>query len=271
MIREPAVAGMFYYFDKANLEKQLSKLFSNVQIKEECFGVVSPHAGYIYSGKTAAFAIGSLKRINKFVILGPNHSLIGPELSIMGKGFWRTPLGECKIDSEIAKYLLEKCEFLKEDSSAHIEEHSIEVQLPFLQYKFKNFSFVPICIENVSYSEEFLKICEKLGKAIAQGFEKFNFNIIASSDFSHYMPFKTAEEKDKKVFKYIEKLDLKGFFKTLEDIGASVCGYGPIAVLMSAAKNLNCKEVKLIHYSSSGDQTGDYGSVVTYAAIGFKL
>lgn len=263
-VRNPVVAGMFYYADPDNLRNNLEELFSDVKPGQEYTGVVSPHAGYVYSGKAAAQAISSLKHAKTFIILGPNHTLIGPEFSITGRGSWKTPLGECKINEELAKQL-KRNKLLEEDTLAHEQEHSIEVQLPFLQHKFKDFQFVPISIANTSYSETFLKHCESIGETIAQFSDAA---IIASSDFSHYVPFDAAKKQDMEAIECIKELDTKGFFQTLQKNDASICGFGPIAILMSAMKKLG-KKGKLIAYTSSGEATKDYESVVAYAAIGF--
>ena len=268
MIRRAVVSGMFYPFSKDSLERMLSNLFSGTKEGEfRC--VISPHAGYEYSGKTAAFAISSLKPSKTFVILGPNHNAIGSEFSIMTSGEWETPLGNVKINSELANDI-KKSGVIHEDEFAHIHEHSIEVQLPFLQYRFKSFQMVPISITNLDYSEEFLKKCETLGKHIAKTIRNKPISVIASSDFSHYLPRETAEEKDRKAIEKIRKLDTKGFFRVLEEIDASVCGFGPIAVVMHVAKELGLKKVEVINHTDSGDATGDNSSVVAYYAIGFR-
>jgi len=267
MIRKPVVAGMFYPLHTENLRKQLSKLFEGIE-KGEFLCVVSPHAGYEYSGRTAACAINSLKPASTFIILGPNHNLMGSEFSVMGSGEWETPLGRIETDIDLAKEL-KKCDVLLDDEIAHMHEHSIEVQLPFLQYLFKNFKFVPISISNVGYSEDFLKRCEALGKHIAKTIKGKKIGVVASSDFSHYLPKKTAKEKDDKAIERIINLDPIGLFKTLEKIDASVCGYGPITILMYTAKELGLK-AKLINHTDSGDTTGDNSAVVSYYAIGFK-
>ena len=268
-VRKPVVAGTFYRSDAAALKEQLSGFFRNVKSASSCMGVVSPHAGYDYSGQSAAWAIASLKSAKTFIILGPNHNTLGEQFSCLSSGSWETPLGKVRVNPGIAKLLLQACPFLAEDSAAHVMEHSIEVQLPFLQYKFKSFDFVPISIMNIDYGRELLDKCEKLGKAIAMLARNRGMGIIASSDFSHYLPKEMADEKDGKAMERIMGLDAGGFFKTLEDTGASVCGYGPVAVLMSAAKALGLK-AKPIHNSTSGDTTGDFSSVVAYYAIGFE-
>ena len=267
MIRKPVVAGMFYPFGKEALERMLSKLFEGVR-NDGCLCVVSPHAGYEYSGRTAAYAIASLKPAKTFVILGPNHNALGPEFSVMGSGRWETPLGANEIDSALAKEL--KCDVLEEDDLAHAHEHSIEVQLPFLQHRFGSFRFVPISIANVAYTDEFLEKCISLGMHIAKTIRGRQIGVIASSDFSHYLPAKVAASKDAKAIEMIKRFDAKGLFRTLENIDASVCGYGPIAVAMSVAKALGLKEAKVINHTNSGDTTGDFSSVVAYYAIGFR-
>lgn len=270
MARRPVVAGMFYPSGSDSLKGVLSRLFDEARSAKGKFAcVVSPHAGYEYSGRTAAFAVSSLKQAKTFVILGPNHNLIGPSFSIMGSGAWDTPLGQAEIDSPLAKEL-KKCRILEEDDLAHAHEHSIEVQLPFLQHRFKNFSFVPVSIANADYSEDFLENCVLLGRHIAKAVKGKPIGVIASSDFSHYLPAKTADGKDAKAIEKIAKLDVAGFFRVLEEIDASVCGYGPIAVLMSAAKAMGMREAKVINHTNSGDVTSDYSSVVSYYAIGFR-
>lgn len=267
MLRKPVVSGMFYPSDKGELKGMLDKLFSGTG-RGENLGVVSPHAGYPYSGKGSAFAINSLKKAGSFIILGPNHTGMGKQFSVMLEGEWETPLGSVKIDSGLANTLNNGCDFLDEDSSAHMQEHSIEVQLPFLQHRFGKFSFVPVCIMNAGYSEEFMKECKRLGKVIAEAVKGKNAGIVASSDFSHYIPLEVAERIDGKAIGEILELDLKGFFRVLEREQASVCGFGPIAVLMAAAKSLGLKG-RLLHSSNSGEGTGDFSSVVSYRAIGF--
>ncbi|MFH0956426.1 MAG: AmmeMemoRadiSam system protein B [Candidatus Aenigmatarchaeota archaeon] len=266
-IREPAVARMFYEGGREPLQKRLNSLFKNMKPGRER-AVVSPHAGYIYSGRTAAHAIASLAKAERFIILGPNHTGLGPEFSIMDCGTWRTPLGKVQVDRKIADELLKNCGALEVDETAHIREHSIEVQLPFLQHRFPKFSFVPVCIKNTGYSEEFMEKCVALGHEVARAMKKDHAGLVASSDFSHYLPKKVADEKDTAALRKILAIDVKGFFSELSNMDASVCGFGPIAVAMAAAKELTLRP-RLIHKSTSGDETGDYGSVVAYYAIGF--
>lgn len=269
-VREPAVAGMFYDWDGKTLQKTLDGLFSNIKKGPEYEAVISPHAGYAYSGKPAARAISSLKPGKKFIILGPNHTGLGREFSLMTSGSWKTPLGSVNINQEIAK-ALEKCGLPEEDELSHSREHSIEVQLPFLQHRFgKSISFVPLAIMGFGYTEAFLEHCQKLGSCLANIAKKHKARIIASSDFSHFISWEAAKEKDHKAIEKIKDLDLPGFFRTLHEERASVCGYAPIAVLMAAAKKLGWKRVEVLEYTSSGETTQDFSEVVAYAAIGFR-
>lgn len=267
--RYPVVSGMFYYGDPLHLKRHLEELFSGTK-PGNCTCVISPHAGYEYSGKTAAHAIASLKRGKKFIILGPNHTGMGTEFSVMSSGKWRTPLGDCVIDQELAGRLT-SCRFLEEDFLAHEREHSIEVQLPLLQHRFHELRFVPITIMALGYSAGFLKKCDMLGEAVAKVMKRDkNIRVVVSSDFSHYIPEEEARVKDDMVIQMIRELDPGGFFRTLAEVNASVCGYAPIAVMIYIAKHLRLKSVRQIHYSTSGDVTRDISSVVTYAAIGFR-
>jgi len=266
--RMPAVAGMFYPSEPSLLEKQVAKFMLSAKTKPSCVGVVSPHAGYGYSGQTAAYAIGSLKPAKTFIILGPNHTGFGSEFSLMSGGSWKTPLGEVEIDKTIAAELFRRTD-IADDAAAHMAEHSIEVQLPFLQKRFSSnsFSFVPICIMNISYSDEFMDACVGTGEIIADIVKSKSssdaIGVIASSDFSHYVAPDTIEKREKPIVKAILELDVPKFFDALSSTNASVCGYGPIAVLMAAAKKLKLR-ARDIHSSDSGG-----GKAVSYRAIGF--
>jgi len=266
--RNSIVSGMFYPSEKGKLSSQLSDLFSQASAQEKYRIVVSPHAGYVYSGLGAAHAIGSLLPASTFIVLGPNHTGIGQEFSIMSNGTWKTPLGDIPVDATAAADL-KKSGILEEDDWAHASEHSIEVQLPFLQHRFGKFSLVPICIMNEGYSQEFLSKCERLGHLIGLLMQEKEVGLVASSDFSHYIPARSAKKFDSEAIDKITDLDGKGFFRTLQKNRATVCGYGPIAVAMAAAKSLGLKSGELIKYTNSGDVSKDYSSVVAYAAIGF--
>ncbi len=268
MIRQPVVAGTFYPTDRVGLKKEIERCLSGLKTKSDCQLVISPHAGYVYSGKIAAQAISSLVRAESFLIFGPNHHGLGPEFCVADKGMWATPLGNVRVESRLADLLIKKCPFIERSDAGHKREHSIEVQLPLLQHMFKDFTFVPISVFNVDYSESLLKNCIQLGQAAADLVRKYGCGLIASSDFSHYLPLALANQKDGLVIEKILDLDPAGLFRTLARIDGSVCGYGPIAIVLAAARELELK-AKMIGSASSADISGDFGSVVTYHAIGF--
>jgi len=274
--REPAVAGQFYEHSAVSLKKEIENCFlkkgfgpeqlPKVKAKGErkIIGILVPHAGYMYSGPIAANSYFNLALDGKpedFIIIGPNHTGAGTAISIMDKGIWKTPLGKVQIDNNLARKILEKGTIAKKDLSAHMYEHSVEVQLPFLQYVYKNFSFVPVCMLDQTY-----EACLDLGNSIAEVISNKNAVIIASSDFTHFEKNEIAHKKDKKALEAIKKLDAKKFLEVVEYENMSVCGYGPIAAMMIAAKKLNAKSCEVLKYATSGDITGDENRVVGYAA-----
>lgn len=276
MIRAPAVAGMFYEIDKKNLEKEIKACFSRdlgpKEIKEKDFkACVVPHAGYLYSGPVAAWVYSKMKKAN-FIIIGPNHQPLGNPYAVMASGEWKTPLGGVKINEKMAKELM-KFPFLVNDPLSHQQEHSIEVQLPFLQYRFgSDFTFVPIAVVNDYPSKFFLEECANIGRHIAKTIKKQEekWIVIASSDFSHYVPYEYAYETDKWVIESILELNERKFFERIAEKNVSVCGFGCIAITMVIAKELGAKKGELLKYATSGDALGDKISVVGYAGIIFK-
>jgi len=274
IIRQPAVAGMFYNLNSEMLKKQIKSCFENKlgpkKIEEEKFiAAVVPHAGYSYSGHVAAWTYSKIPKCN-YIILGPNHSGFGSRFGMMREGVWKTPLGSANIEDKIAKKLIESCPLLEFDILSHESEHSIEVQLPFLQYRFgEDFKFIPICVMNEFPSFDFLEECKVVGKSIAKVLkkEKKKWVIIASSDFSHYIPDANAHLIDEYVIDAILKLDEKDFFARIQEKSASICGFGPIAITIIAAKELGAKKGELLKYATSGDVTQDRSSVVGYGSI----
>jgi hypothetical protein len=266
--RKPAFAGTFYPGESEGLDETLNGFFARAgALKRDCIAVVSPHAGYTFSGLTAAHAIGSLRPAKKFIILGPNHTGRGPDVSVWPAGSWKTPLGRCEVD-RIQSLELSEAFAVKPDTTAQEKEHSIEVQLPFLQKMFGGFSFVPVCIMAPGYQESFMKRCVAMGKMVAHTAKSHGTSIIASSDFSHYVPAALSCKIDGLAARKIMELDVEGFFRAMAREGNTICGFGPIAVLMAAAKELGLKG-RLLHKSHSGHVTGDDSEVVAYYAIGF--
>ena len=261
-MRAPAVSGQFYPRSKNDLNREISRCFESVPTGERpVLGAVVPHAGYIYSGNTAAYVYSVLPRADTFVLLGPNHTGYGSPISVSNEK-WSTPMGDVSPDLEFIKALPKR--IIDTDESAHKYEHSIEVQLPFLQHRFSNFNIVPVCL---GMQDEGTAM--EVGMELAEAARKVNKKIviIASSDFSHYKRDKVAREDDAYFISSILDMDIPGFYRKLYERNASVCGYGPIAAMLAASKALGAKKASLLKYSTSGDITGDLAAVVGYAGI----
>lgn len=267
MIREPAVAGQFYPESRNQLTSMIKSLVDNKAAKEDVIGLIAPHAGYVYSGAVTGATTSRIKFKDTFVIIGPNHTGAGKPLSIMTEGVWVTPLGEIEIDSVLAKKILSTSRYLQEDFDAHQYEHSIEVQLPFLQYFKSDIKIVPIIL---SYAGgDFYK---EVGKSIARAIKETGRQavILASSDMTHYEPQDSAREKDNKAIEAILALDEDELLRRIKGLDITMCGYAPAVALISAAKELGTRGAELVKYQTSGDATGDYSSVVGYAGIIFS-
>jgi MEMO1 family protein len=281
-VRPPIAAGRFYDIDPSRLNRQLEVAFkhyddekkSKLSNAAKLHGAVVPHAGYEYSGSVAASFYSALNQDSprNFIILGPNHYLVGSKFSVMKTGLWKTPLGGVAVDEDMSNSLLEGCKILENDVMSHQNEHSVEVQLPFLQKIFKDdFRFVPISIANESTDEETLKACQMLGESIADSVKKSKkkWLVIASSDLSHYIPSQNAKEIDTALIDSIVKLKEKQLFQKVAELNATACGFGPIAAAIVAMKSMGVRKGRLLRYSNSGEVSGDLESVVGYASIAF--
>ena len=265
--RNPAVAGQFYPASKKQLVCEIEKYINKKTSKEKILGIVSPHAGYMYSGETAALTLSKAELPDNIIILGPNHTGAGARFSIMAHGMWNTPMGNVNINGELAEIILDKTCLVKEGEEAQIYEHSIEVQLPIIQYLKSNFRFVPIV---VSYGD--IKQYQEIGSAIASAIEDFEEEalIIASSDMTHYESSETAKTKDDLAIESILALDEAGLFNRVQKYNISMCGCGPVCIMLAACKKLGAKYAKLVKYTNSGEVTGDFAQVVGYAGITIK-
>jgi AmmeMemoRadiSam system protein B len=279
-IRRPTQAGAFYEGDAEALKSQIENCFLkefgpkkrpkvNKNGPRKIVGLVCPHAGYMFSGSVAAnayFELASDGKPDTVVILGPNHTGYGSGLAVAAEGLWRTPLGDVEVDGETANEIVQKARIVDVDELAHRFEHSVEVQLPFLQYLYgSEVKFVPMC-----FQMQDLASAVEVGKALAEVLAGKNAVIIASSDMTHYEPQRNAVAKDMMALKAVEAMDEKRFYSIIEKQNVTACGYGPIAALIVAAKGLGVKEANLLCYKTSGDVTGDYSSVVGYASVCFK-
>ncbi len=278
-VRHPAVAGSWYASNPQDLRAQLEECFTHtlgpgkpprVADKEirNIVGLVCPHAGYMYSGPVAAHAYYQLAMDGKpdvIAIFSPNHTGRGSALALMNEGAWRTPLGDVEIDAETANRILHESRIIDVDEAAHAFEHSIELQLPFLQYLYGSaISFVPIC-----FLMQDLESSREVGRATAKALSGKNALVIASTDMTHYEPQKRAEQKDKMAIDAALKLDEEQYYSAVESYGISTCGYGPVMAAITAAKLLGAKRAQLLCYKTSGDVTGDLSAVVGYASISF--
>jgi AmmeMemoRadiSam system protein B len=229
-------------------------------------GLVCPHAGYMYSGPVAAHGYHRLAEDGKpdtIVILGPNHTGSGSALAVMREGVWSTPLGEVEIDTATADAIARASNIIDVDDSAHSSEHSIEVQLPFLQFLYgSSFKFVPIC-----FLMQDLESSREVGLAVAKAIASKNAAVIASTDMTHYEPQRSAEKKDKAAIETVLKMDEAKLYSTVEGFSISMCGFAPTMALIVAAKALGAKKAELLCYKTSGDVTQDYSAVVGYASI----
>ncbi len=269
MIRAPAVAGQFYPYSREMLQKQVEESIDKKSKKEHALGAMCPHAGYMYSGKPAGLVYSRMKIPDTLVILGPNHTGIGADFAIMTDGIWRMPLGEVKIDKPLAEEIFKNSKVLEDDFTAHQHEHSIEVQLPFIQYFSDDFQFVPITMRHYAPDDEYLNVCTDIANAIATAVKntRESVTIIASSDLTHYEPHEVANKKDHAILDAVLELDAKKLLQVVRDLRVSMCGFGPVTVMLLACKKLGAKKAELVKYMTSGDVTKDYGAVVGYGGV----
>jgi len=266
-VRKPAVAGSFYPGDKQELREMIEEMVDPGLKRERAIGVISPHAGYIYSGKGAAMVFSRVQIPEDVIVLAPNHRGIGADVALWDEGKWITPLGEIQVNSELGELIREESDLVEVDESAHISEHSLEVQIPFIQYFKPDFHLTPLCLLRMSYEQT-----EELGTAIARAVKKWGklTLLVASSDMSHYIPAKIAQRQDKLALDKILDLDPQGLYNTVLKHNISMCGFIPATVMLVAAKELGAEKAELVDYRNSGDVTGDDREVVAYASLMVK-
>jgi AmmeMemoRadiSam system protein B len=264
MVRHPAVAGRFYPRDRDTLLKDVQSYLAPQARTTFALGCVAPHAGYIYSGAVAGAVYAQVDLPQRCIVLCPNHTGKGRPLAIMSNGAWETPLGQARIDSPLAEALKKRFHLLTEDADAHRSEHAIEVELPFLQARRPDFSFVPIALGTGQFD-----ILEKLGEALAEVVQAQGERIliVASSDMNHYENDAVTRVKDHKAIARMLALDAPGLFEVVMREEISMCGFGPAVVMLTAAKRLGATSSELIKYATSGDVSGDRDMVVGYAGI----
>ncbi len=264
MIRKPAVAGQFYPRHRDEIEKMLDGLVDPGAGKEKALGVIVPHAGWVYSGKGAGMVYSRVEITPTVVVMCPNHRGLGEDIAIMSEGAWHLPTGETALDGKLAGKIKRACLLVKEDHLAHSQEHSLEVQVPFLQHFRPDFKLVPISLGRVNLAE-----CRELGLALAAAIaeSKSPTLIVASSDMTHFEPAEAAKKMDALALARVEKLDPEGLFDTVVKNRISMCGFIPATIMLFAAKKLGATSARVVDYRNSGDVTGDHEDVVAYAAV----
>jgi len=266
MIRKAAVAGQFYPANPETLKTDLAALTQGDSPAEKRRGVaiMVPHAGYIYSGRVAGKTYASVRLPGRAVILCPNHTGLGEAIAVDEEGHWETPIGRVPVDASLARAVLAACPDARADRLAHDREHSLEVQLPFLQYLAGEVTLVPICVGTLS-----LRTLLGLGRAVATAVEQDGGDIllIISSDMSHYVPAEIARTQDHKAIDRIVALDPEGLHRVVRQENISMCGVAPAVAGLEAARRLGAVEARLVAYGHSGETTGDLRSVVGYAGV----
>jgi len=264
MKREPAVAHQFYPGDPATLKRTLDRLIPDTATKQKAMAVISPHAGYIYSGGVAGETFAAVEIPRSIVIMGPNHQGYGAPVALMDTGAWDMPLGEVPINTVLAQHLLAQTDLIKADTLAHRFEHSLEVQVPFLQYFRPDMTLTPMVISHLSF-----KTCRIVGEALAAAIKQYGkpVLIVASSDMTHYESRESATAKDSLAMQQIENLDPEGLYNTVLGNKISMCGIMPATIALVAAIRLGATQARLIRYTDSGDASGDTNQVVGYAGF----
>jgi len=264
MIREPVVAGQFYPADPAALLREIQSYLPPPEPPLPAKALIAPHAGYMYSGPVAGAVYRAVRPALRAIVLGPNHTGRGVPLSLSPDGEWRTPLGAVAVDNDLNERLQKECPDLQLDKSAHAYEHSLEVQLPFLQVVAPGIRFSGICVGTADYSA-----LERLGHALARVIRSVDDPVlmVCSSDMTHYESAEVASHKDRMAIEKIEQVDARGLYRIVIDEDISMCGFAPAVSALTACRDLGASAGHLIRYANSGDVSGDYKRVVGYAGL----
>lgn len=266
IIRSPDVAGRFYPGDENSLRKTLQDLTGNPpKQKQRVLAAISPHAGYVYSGSVAAETLGQIKIPETVILLGPNHTGKGKPIAL-STATWEMPMGQVPVDQDLASLIRDASDVIEEDELAHQYEHSLEVQLPFLQMAQPKLSIVPIAISHVSYLilEE---ISQTIANAIKQSGKKNDILMVASSDMTHYESRAAAEKKDLFVLEKLAEMDPEMLYQAVTENHISMCGIMPVTVALLVSLQLEATKTELIRYTDSGEVSGDIDQVVGYAGV----
>ena len=269
MLRLPAVAGRFYPSNPAELTTVIGQ-FTDVEPNTKKIAVKAcllPHAGYVYSGSVVGTVLSRIALPRKILVLGVRHSPRGESAAILSRGAWRTPLGDAAIDEPLAVALRAACPLLCEDEVAHSKEHSLEVQLPFLQVLAPGFTFVPVALGTVRF-EDLLRVGEAVGRVLGEVGEEVL--LLTSSDLNHYEDDAVTRSKDRKAIERLLALDAQGLYDVCRNERISMCGLGPAVAMITALQGLGAKHAELVRYATSADVSGDTSAVVGYAGMIFR-
>jgi AmmeMemoRadiSam system protein B len=264
VVRQPFASGSFYPDEPAGLRRDVDSFLEPAEGgPREALGVIVPHAGYMYSGHVAGRVYATAKLPRRIIILGPNHMGLGDSVAVMNRGSWETPLGPAIIDEPLADLILKAAPMASADASAHRAEHSLEVQLPFLQVSIGNFVFTPICIGNESLSD-----LKKLAQALVTAIRELGepVGIVISTDMTHYESAESAREKDQRIINEMKNLDSDQVHKLATNEEMSMCGFRAVTTGIEALKSLGASSSNLIAYANSGETSGDL-KVVGYAGL----
>lgn len=263
-VRFPCVAGQFYEGDRSGLLRQVKECLPKNVVKRPVRGAVVPHAGLMYSGGVAGEVYAALHGTPTVILLGPNHTGEGKPLGLSSAAYWRTPLGDVEIDRTVSKHLLRGIAGLEEDEEAHRFEHSLEVQLPFLQIVSEGTKIVPICL-GFGTPETYKTFGARLAEVLSAFKEEIC--VIASSDMTHYESHESAKQKDHYAIQAILSIDPDELSRRVKERRISMCGFAPVIAMLAYARQRGALQGELLRYRTSGDASGDYSSVVGYAAI----
>lgn len=264
MIRQPAVAGSFYNSNAVQLKQDIESFVIEDCEKQKVLGIISPHAGYVYSGRVAGSLYSRVKIPDTIVILAPNHTGYGVPYSIWPGGSWRTPLGDVAVDEELIEELVRACDLLEKDTEAHLYEHAAEVQIPFIQYFNTRIKIVVMVISSRNIVD-----LKNIGKSLSQVLQKLRPDtlVVASSDMTHYESQVSANRKDRIAINEILALDEGTLYSKVHNMHITMCGIHPAFIMLTCSKRRGAKKAELVRYETSGDITGDYDHVVGYAGI----
>lgn len=265
-VREPAVAGTFYPADQDTLRRFCAERFSSVPVSH-AKAVMLPHAGYVYSGDTACLVLDKISVPETVFLIGPNHRGIGSDFALQRAGSWMTPLGDVPLDEELSGQILAHCQGIEEDIEAHANEHSLEVEIPFLQTKNPLLKIVPLLIGTLNLQKA-KDIALQLGEVLSQSAKKIL--VVASSDMNHYEEDSLTRRKDQYALRAIQNLDPEALAKAVIDHQISMCGFLPVYMLLVMHRLLTIRHATLVDYRTSADASGDSERVVGYAGFIFE-